>query len=303
MNSYHIFFILGIVAQSFILLFPKWKKTDFIKLFFMFIAGSFGMLPFKHEISYDFDLHLVFSSIIAAFFLTATCASRFITHIGARTLIVLNALVLFIVCEQFGCSHLFFILLLIPTFATIINSFTNLDKHFGWQVFFYLWFCAMSVIIGVLHFLKGEILNISVSDFGMLQIPPVSAFFVGASFLYILSNIWYIFYMIPVPTSKRESFSVRIMKIKRHMQLLAHGYVRQKNDTLGNIIILIILPVILFVNYQYAFISSDMVIFFILTLIPLVSRFGLNSEESDDGIGSDLVHSGGIEKTTNKFDK
>lgn len=291
-----LFFILGLMAQSFVMLFPKWKKTDFIKLLLMLVAGSFGMLPFKHEVSYDVNLHIVFSSIIAAFYFTAISASRLISHIGARTLIVLNALVLFVVYEKFGCSHLFFILLLIPTFITIINSFTNIDKHFGWQVFFYLWFCSMLVIVGIFHFLKEETLNIYGSNPDMLQIPPLGAFFIGASFLYILSNIWYIIYMIPMPIDKRESFSVRILKIKRHMQLLAHGYIWQPNDILGNILILIILPVLLFINHQYAFISSNMAVFFVLALIPLVSRFGSSFEEPDDGIGSDLTHNNGTRK-------
>lgn len=276
---------LGLVVQAFIMLFGKWQKGDFKKVILSLATGLLGMLPGKNERDYDVRLHIFMSLVVAAFSFTAAFASRLVSRIGARTLIVANAMVVLIVFDKFGYSETIFYILLVPTLITLINGFTNLDRHFVAQVFFYLWFCTMLFTIGLIQFAFGDMLNIM--GWGdSAHLPSfLSTFFMGAALMYILSNVWFVLYMIPF-TDKHQTLEDRMNKIKIHMQRLAFGYIWQKDDTVGNIITVIVLPIALFANHIYGWIDLNTLIFIVLALIPFTVRPAVGEAPLDDGIGT-----------------
>lgn len=281
---YFLVFVCGLVSQAFSMLMGKWKPGDFKKITLSLSTGLLGLLPGKDERSYDLRLHLIFACVIAVFSFTATFRKRLITFIGARTLIVLNIITLFLIYYKFGFSYWVFGLLAIPSIITLINGFTNIDKYFSWQVFFYSWFSIMIIIISFIHFSFGNLIKIfGWSEMGG-EISYVGIFLSGAAFFYIASNIWYIVQLIP-DKEKNESIDDRIFKIKKHMHLLAYGYVWEKDDFKGNLIILIVLPIITILNHQFDFFSDILFISFTLAILPVSNYFKNNPKMTGDGVG------------------
>ncbi len=263
----------------------KWQAGDFKKAVLALSFGLLGMLPGKNEHDYDIRLHILFSFIVAAFSFTMAFASRLISHIGARTLLVVNAIVLLVVFDRFGYSEIVLYVLLVPTLFTVLNGFTNFDRHFGVQVFFYLWFCTMLVIIGVIQFALGDMLTI-MGWGGSASLPSLlSTFFMGGALMYILSNAWFVLYMVPI-TQKHQSLADRMANIRKHMQLLAFGYIWQQDDIVGNVVTTVVFPIVLITNHIYGFIDTNTLIFVALSLIPFTLSGELSGAVIDDNIGT-----------------
>ena len=277
-------FSFGMFAQAFSVLLGKWQNGDGKKLLLSFAMGLLGMVPGKNEHHYDLNLHLFFSCMWAASVFTSMFKYRLISRIGVRTILVLNILLLFLVYDKFGVSYLIFGVLFIPTLITLMNGFSDLDQTFGWQVFFYVWFSVVLVSIGLLHFGYGDLFKTFGFNGETGQVDPFNLFFTGGAFLYILSNAWYVIMLIPV-TGKHQSMENRMKNIREHMQLLAYGYIWEKGDVVGNIVTVIIFPLILILNYKFGFWSESLFVSIILVFLPFfASRFsGINY---DDGVGS-----------------
>lgn len=281
---YFFVFVCGLVSQAFFMLLGKWKPGDFKKVIFSLAFGFFGMLPGRNEESYDLRLHLIFVCVIAVFSFTAAFRKRLIIFVGARTLIVLNIITLFLIYYKFSFSYWLFGLLTIPSTMTLINGFTNIDKYFSWQVFFYSWFSIMIAIVSLTHFAFGDLMKTFGWSEATGEISYVGIFLSGAAFLYIISNIWYVIQLIPY-TEKHQSMENRIVEIKNHMQLLAYGYIWEKDDFKGNLIILVALPIITALNHQFGFFSDNLFVSFTLAILPVLNYFKNNSKMAGDGIG------------------
>ena len=178
-----------------------------------------------------------------------------------------------------------------------------MDKRFGWQVFFYAWFSAMVAILGIFQFafknlkilfMRGEL----GSWLGLNEVPSVSSIEViltGAAFLYLVSSLWYVLALIPIPLHKRQTHAQRMIQVREHMQLLAYGYIWQKDDVIGNFFCVIVFPVLLFINYTYPLISENMIIVLVFVFLPLLERLknqGQYEFELHDGVGSTDKFSG-----------
>lgn len=277
-----LYFVLGMFAQAYSMLLGKWQEGDIKKLLIAFGTGFFGMVPGKHERNYELNLHVFYSCIIAASTFTSVFNHRLISRVGARALLILNILLIFLIYIKFGFSYFIFGLIFIPSLITLINGFSNLDDSFKWQVFFYVWFSIIIVSIGLLYFAFGSLLQ----TFGWSDVETTASFSIfmtGAAFLYILSNAWYAIMLIPV-TGKHQTLENRMAHVRQHMQLLAYGYVWEKDDWLGNMLAVILLPLLLIVNYHFNFIGMDLVISLILISMPLFS-LTVPAVHSDDGIG------------------
>lgn len=276
-------FALGMFAQAFYMLLGRWRKGDFKKILIAFGTGLFGMVPGKNEDNYDLNFHLFISCVFAAVTFTSMFSRRLVSRVGARTILILNIILLFLVYDKFGFSFFIFGVLLIPTLLTLINSFSNLDKTFHFQVFFYVWFSIILVCIGMLHFAFSDLFK----TFGFFEsvgyVDPLPLIFIGGAFLYIISNMWYVFLLVPM-TGKRQTMKNRMINIRKHMQLMAHGYIWEKDDLLGNIVTVIVLPLVLILNYKFAFFSEQFFISTILVILPFLS-LGAPSMHQDDGVG------------------
>lgn len=290
-------FFIGMVFQAFFMLVGRWERGDFLKILASIGFGLLGMLPGKSENNYDPGMHFFFAAIIFIFAFTAYFKKRLLSRIGARTLLIINVLFLAVIVNQFRFSWPLAIIVFIPTILTFINGFTDMDRKFGWQVFFYAWFSIMVASMGIFHFAYRNLGILfrwgSIGEiFGSGQVPLVSPsemFLAGAAFLYIISSAWYALALIPIPLSKRQTYQQRMIEVRAHMQMLAYGYIWQKDDFLGNFICALLFPLFLFLNYQFVIIGENTLISLVLAILPLIERLrnqGQYEFELHDDVGS-----------------
>lgn len=290
-------FFAGMIFQALFMLVGKWEAGDFKKVFISFGIGLLAMLLGDSEDDYDLGLHFFLSTLLFIFTFTAYFRERILVRIGARTLLIWNILFLSLLVSHFRFSWTVVVMVFMPTVLTIINGFTDMDRKFGWQVFFYAWFSIMVASIGFFHFAFrnlgilfqwGEI-GIMFGFGQVLPVSPLEMFLTGASFLYIISSAWYALALIPIPLSKRQTYQQRMIEVRKHMQMLAYGYLWQKDDFLSNFICAILFPLFLFLNYQFAIIGESTLISLVLVILPLIERLrnqGQYEFELHDDVGS-----------------
>ena len=117
----------GMILEAFSMLSGKWQKGDAKVILITFAFGLFGMFPGKSEEVYDLKSHLFISCVMGAVFFVSAFRERLVSRVGARTLLIINILLLFLVYERFGLSYNLFWILLIPSFVTLINGFSNIS--------------------------------------------------------------------------------------------------------------------------------------------------------------------------------
>lgn len=283
-------FAIGMVIQAFLMLSGTLKKEDWKGFLIAFGGGLLGMIPARSENlnEYNLSFHLFLTVLLGASFFTGIFRHRLISRIGARTILIFNILLLYLIYDRFGFSYFLFGLFLIPTLITLINGFSGIDASFNWQVFFYVWFSLIVIAIGLMHFAFGDFYQIFFGSSGNRESSLLSFILAGAAFLYIISNVWYVIMLMPMQ-AKHQSWPERRRNIQRHMHLLAHGYVWQKGDWVGNLITVLIFPLIIFLNYQLKVFDESIFVSLIVVLTPIAAGSILKTH--DDGIG-DLNQAG-----------
>lgn len=281
--AYLPFFALGIIFQVIAKLSKKWKSSDWVLIAAAIVLGSFSGIILGGDAKRDYILshHLTASLLFSALLMVLLFRKRFISFVSARSLIVLNIIALFLVLDRYNLSREMMIVLAVPSLLTLIGGFSNIDRHFGFQVFFYVWFLVLSVAITVIHFFSRELfLQFDAYDPGKWSI-FLDAFLVGSALFYLMINAFYVINLLPTK-GKLQSWSSRFEDIREHMQLLAYGYIWKKGDLFGNLVTLVILPAILILNMFYGFIDKRSLITVIIATIPFLDR---RHPIDGDGIG------------------
>jgi hypothetical protein len=265
--------------QATMMLRGKLEAGDPLKIATSFLCGLIGMLPNKHEASYSVTLHLVLSTFIGAFIFIVRFRRKLIARINGQVIVIWNILLLAIFLEHYGLRTTPYLLVAVPTLLTIVNLFSDFDKSFKWQVFFYTWFSIIITIIGIyqigsLSLLQGGTLTIGSAIFDI--------FIAGASVLYILTNIFFVISLIPLK-GKNQTYADRFKEIRAHMQLLAEGYIWKKDNHVINGILLVFLPLFFFINYKFSLCNENTMIG--LTLV--LTSFFSNSRETDEEESAD----------------
>jgi len=143
----------------------------------------------------------------------------------------------------------------------------------------------MIVFIGLLNFAFGDLIKIFSFDYAVNnKILYLNAFIMGSAFFYIVFNAWYVIALMPIKASS-QTFADRIEEIKKHMQLLAYGYVWQGSGYLANFLIMLAMPICVLANLRYKFANEHILIALILALMPFVSKIKNTQKLERDNIG------------------
>lgn len=284
--AYIPFLALGIAVQAFFALYGKWEKGDWKKFIGALALGLFlGIMPGKNEKEYVLEFHLILSCFLMAFFVATFFKKKLISLVSARTLVVFNVVALFLLFEKFGFSQVIIIILAIPSLVTLAAAFSNIDRYFSMQVFFYAWFSTLSIIIAVFHFFVSGLLGeFTTYEPGSSWKQIFNIFLIGTAFFYLVKSAFYVLNLNPMP-GKHQTWASKKQDLKEHVQLLAHGYIWKEGDMLGNLIILLVIPVTFFLNQRFSFMDESLLITVIITTAPLLDRTSHELQSKGDGIG------------------
>ncbi len=263
-------FALGMVLQALLMLGGRFRRGDWGRAAGALAAWLLGLIPGKNELEYHLLLHVFYGLLVVAFVFTYLFRDRLLPRIGGRVLLAWNLLLVYVAVNGGWDSPLEIFLLLVPTVPTVVNAFTDIDRRFGWKVFFQAWFSAILVVIAINGFDAG-LLGVFEAEGGVAPAPrsPLEMIAGGAAFLYIVANAWFVLALIPIP-GRTQSWASRMKEVRAHMALLARGYVWEHDDPWRSLAVLIGLPVAL-VAISYAGANVRAVVPFAIALMPLAA--------------------------------
>ena len=264
-------FAVGMLLQALFMLAGRFRRGDWGRAAGVLATGLLGLLPGKKEYEYRLLEHVFFGLLVAGGMFTYLFRDRLLTRVGGRMLLAWNLLLVYVAVHSGWDSRLEMFLLSLPTAATIFNAFSDIDRDFRWKVFFYAWFSTILVVIAV-HGFDIRLLDVfEAKDGGVPALrSPFEMIAGGAAFLYIVANAWFVLALVPIPLSRTQSWSSRMKEIRAHMNLLARGYVWERDEVLPSLAVLVGLPVAL-VAISYAGGNVHSVVVFAIALMPLAS--------------------------------
>jgi len=264
-------FGLGMALQAILMLRGSFRTGDAKRAGLVALFSLIGMIPGEHEDPYEALWHvmLVFTMLGGAF--AFAFRQRLLIHVGGRILLAWNIVLAYVVMQAGWGWQRAVSLLVVPTILTIINAFTDIDRAFGWRVFFYTWFSVILVVIAISGVNAGPLAMFFDRSRQPVLLPPLEMFLTGAAYLYIVTNAWFVLALWPFPLSRSQSWSDRMGEIRRHMSLLAQGYVWEKDDPWRSLAVLVGLPVILFAVSRWGSGSRQGIVLLAIALMPLLA--------------------------------
>jgi hypothetical protein len=264
-------FALGMVLQALLMLGGRFRRGDWGRAAGALASWFLGLIPGKHEYKYYLLLHVFYGLLVVAFVFTYLFRDRLLTRIGGRILLAWNLVLVYVAVDGGWDSPLELLLLLLPTVPTVVNAFTDIDRNFGWKVFFQAWFSTILVVIAINGFDAG-LLGVFGAERGVAPAlrSPHEMIAGGAAFLYIVANAWFVLALVPIPLARGQSWDSRMKEVRAHMDLLARGYVWEPDDPLRSLAVLVGLPVALFA-VSCAGANVRAVVPFAIALMPLAA--------------------------------
>jgi len=201
-------FALGMVLQALLMLGGRFRRGDWGRAAGALAAWLLGLIPGKNELEYHLLLHVFYGLLVVAFVFTYLFRDRLLTRIGGRVLLAWNLLLVYVAVNGGWDSPLELFLLLIPTVPTVVNAFTDIDRNFGWKVFFHAWFSTILVVIAINGFDAG-LLGAFEAEGGVAAPlrSPLEMIAGGAALLYIVANAWFVLALVPIPLSRSQSWA------------------------------------------------------------------------------------------------
>jgi hypothetical protein len=264
-------FGLGMALQAILMLRGSFRTGDAKRAGLVVLFSLIGMIPGEHEEPYEplWHVMLMFTVLGGAF--AFAFRQRLLIHVGGRILLAWNIVLAYVVMQAGWSWQRVVSLLVVPTILTVINAFTDIDRAFGWRVFFYTWFSVILVVIAISGVNAGPLAMFFDRSRQPVLLPPLEMFLTGAAYLYIVTNAWFVLALWPFPLSRSQSWSDRMGEIRRHMSLLAQGYVWEKDDPWRSLAVLVGLPLILFAVWHWGSANRQGIVLLAIALMPLLA--------------------------------
>lgn len=251
-------FALGMVLQALWMLRGRFLPGDARTVALSVGVSLFGLLPFRHESRYEPIQHGFGVCLSAAAIFTAFFRARLLPRIGGRILLAWNILLAFVVLRAGWTSPWLLVPLGIFSALTVVNAFSDMDRAFGWKVFFHAWFTAILVVLAIRGMDVGPLGQFLAADPAVVQRSPSELLLTGGATMYLVTNAFFLLGLVPLP-GKHQSWKERMEEIHRHMELLASGYVWEKDDPVRSLAVLVVLPLVLYAASRWG-IGIDRVI-------------------------------------------
>ncbi len=264
-------FYLGILAQAFLLIQEKFEKIDLVVIILSAVLALGGLIPGKGEDVYSLYGHLFIVAVIFCIIYAVFFRKKLLLKINKEILAIWNVIFVYIIFQHVSIiqSPILSAIIIIPSLFVLANILFSFDSRYSWKAALYVWFLIIIVGIASSHFAFTS-LDIFFTQDHALTDSPVEMFFIGASFLFITVNFWYIISLIPLP-GKNQKFKQRLLNIKKDMDDLVSDYDPGRINWTG-IIILIISITALGVNLSYHYAPDSLIIPILIVCSPLIAK-------------------------------
>ena len=263
-------FALGMVLQALLMLRARFQRGDARTVALSIGVSLFALLPFRHESQYQPAQHGLAVCLSAASIFTAFFRARLLPRIGGRILLAWNILLVFVVLHAGWTSPWLLVPLGIVSVLTVINAFSDIDRTFGWKVFFHAWFTTILVVLAVRGMDAGALGEFLTGDPAVVRRSPAELMVTGAATMYIVVNAFFLLGLVPLP-GKNQPWKERAEEIRRHMALLAIGYVWEKDEPVRSLAVLVVLPLLLYAAARWGAGSDRVIVPAVLAVMPALA--------------------------------
>jgi hypothetical protein len=268
-------FAVGIALQAVAMLRAAFQRGDSKRMWKTAGLSLLGMAGKRSKQPYSVLAHIFLSLTLFAVLFAYQFRERLLPTVGGRLLLAWNIVLIDVVVRAGWGSPVTYALLAVPTLLTIVNGFTDIDRAYGWKVFFHAWFATILVLIGVRGFNAGPLAFFLGNSTGWVEPSPLDMLVGGAAWLYIVTNAWFVLALIPIPLRRGQKWEDRMREVRAHMNLLARGYAWESHDIPRSLAVLVILPLVLVASARWAGGAERIVVTLAIALMPwLLARPG-----------------------------
>jgi len=279
-------FLVGVLAQSFVVLKNKMRFPFFIIAFIsLLIFGIIGSLFSQKEFS--FPNILWFSILSFAPILYLNYKKYFIPSINGKTLFVFTLVFWYVFLFMIEKASILKIVLLFAglffslfMFIFLIRGERN-NKII--EAILFVWYFIIIILISVLHVSNSIILApfLGSSEIISQGASFIEFFIVGMFYMFIITNLFSIFLLVP---TKRNN----IDDIKEHVNLLSEKFVSSQISWVKVITIILVMGLTFITNRLFNLISDVVIIDAVILVIPwILTNFLLEKGDSIDSLNED----------------
>lgn len=261
---YSIYFGLGILLQSYFFIRHGFKKEDIKELikdigggllFVFIVLAAIGRSEGKINLS-EASLAMIYT-FFAGFgaALTMSFRKRILPQMNQISLLILNTIFLYYIISRLGYAHFFAILFYIPTLIGLLLILFKAELKNSQKGFLCLWYLVLLIFTGFIN-----IYYISSATETHLYSSYLSTFLAGSVALYIYVFIVYLIAFIPISDKNEYAVARRRAEVKEHFLLLISSFKKLNVNSFLSILTFFLLAVVLFINFQYKYISENLFI-------------------------------------------
>src|SRR3989344_6876511 len=271
---YSIYFGLGILLQAYFFIRQGFRKEDIKELIkdtgggllfaltaLMVIGRSEGKISLS--VLPLVMVYTFFTGFGAAF--TMSFRKRILPQMNQVSILILNTVFLYYITTRLGYTHFFAIVFYIPTLIGLLLILFKTELKNSQKGFLCIWYLVLLIFTGFINIYY--ILSATKSH---LYSSYLSTFLAGSVALYIY--IFFIFLIPFIPISDKNEYAVarRRTEVKEHFLLLISSFKKLDINSFLSILTFFLLAVVLFINFQYKYISENL---FIAIAIFLTAYF------------------------------
>ncbi|OGH93854.1 MAG: hypothetical protein A2538_03260 [Candidatus Magasanikbacteria bacterium RIFOXYD2_FULL_41_14] len=276
-------FVGGIFAEFFLLLDlskDRWK-TLLLSLGVILFASVLTEAGSPNGISAEPGFYVVIWGFIFCTIIPVFLKDKITPNIDERTLLIVNAMVLYLVFKSnFSSPVLYFYLLM--TGVTLLNALVRIKIAKYLKVALFVWYYILIITIPIAHFNIQMFLDIALDKFGLFSYADLAA--LGAIYFLIMVHIMYLAWISPLGGSRHESALKMEQRMHENLVLLDSRYDDTQLSVLQALVIICILAILLGANYYYAFVSDSTILIISLLTAGIWHKISSNTPQTSGSI-------------------
>ena len=264
---------LGTLVHALLLLNSSFVKADAKKFLICLAWSLLGLMPGKHETLYVLPEHLLFMVIVFGICYGYYFRERLMQAISEQGLLFWNILLAYaLYLNSAWTMQWWFVWLAIPSAATLLLCLVPWRMGYSAKAICYVWYLAMVSIIGFLQFRFGNFAFLLDVSGNPVPPPDIDAFVSGMAFLYLVINVYYIVYLIPMP-AKHQPIADRLKNVRAELDLMVVRFSDDQSRVLSTALIIAAVGGVCVVNEHWHLMSGWLLINITLLFFPLIFTF------------------------------
>lgn len=246
-----------------------------LSIFWSLVVSLLVIVEFK--ISYNLGYYSLISIISYVIFYSIVQVKNILPLISEQSLLQLSLISLYIFNINYYDNDLTgnILLFILLCFSSVMIFFGFINYKFPnpLKIFFYTYFLLINTFLGIFYF-SFQIISIFIMSEANSNIGIYEAFFGGLAFMYLVSNCFYLYLLMPIP-GKRQTLAERLKEWRQFTSVMIEKHTDAQLHPAQTVLNVLFFGGILTLNYIYRFMSEFSLVVILLTVTQLIERINL----------------------------